>query len=249
VKSGHGKIDFPESIAESCDTVFYFLGESLGIDRLVKYSKQFGIGEKTGIDLPGEIKGLLPDNEWKTKVLKEQWYTGDTVNLSIGQGYLSVTPLQMAEVTGVVANRGFMYRPHLLGRVERHDGMELKRFPGVISRKTKINPEHFDAVADGMSLAVKKGTAKRLKVKFMRSFAAKTGTAESFPCPENPNGRNHTWVVGFGPTEDPQVILTVFLERSGGLAGETAVSLADEIMAEYGKYYGSGPINPKPPEK
>ncbi|MCE1248720.1 MAG: penicillin-binding protein 2 [Firmicutes bacterium] len=247
VKSGHGKIDFPESIAESCDTVFYFLGESLGIDRLVSYSKQFGIGQKTGIDLPGETRGLLPDPKWKQHDLKEHWYTGDTVNLSIGQGYLAVTPLQMAVATQIVANRGFAYRPHLLGKAEKCDGTLLRRFPGVVFRKAKVDPANFDAIADGMALAVKKGTAKRLKVKGL-PFAAKTGTAESFPCPENPHGRNHTWVVGFGPTDNPNVVLTVFLERSGGLAGETAVSLADEIMEEYAKIYGDGPIN-KEPEK
>ncbi|MCD4785728.1 MAG: penicillin-binding protein 2 [Candidatus Eremiobacteraeota bacterium] len=234
VRAGHGPINFHKSISESCDVVFYILGESLGIDRLLNYSRQYGIGSKTDIDLPGEISGLLPNHIWKMKTLKEPWYTGDTVNLSIGQGYLGITPLQMAVVVGVVANKGFMYRPFLVKKVERHDNVVLKVINPVISKRVKIKPGHFNAIRDGMREAVLTGTAKRLNSPKMR-FAGKTGTAENFPTKENPHGRNHTWFVGMGPFEDPEIILVVFLEKSGGLAGKRAVPLSRSILNEYRK--------------
>jgi len=236
VRTGHGAIDFHKAISESCDVVFYILGEALGIDRLLNYAGQFGLGSKTGIDLPGEINGLLPDHIWKMKTLKEPWYTGDTINLSIGQGYLGVTPLQMAVVVGVLANGGFMFRPFLVEKVERSDGVVLKVTKPVISRKVKVNKNHFNAIRDGMREAVVTGTAKRLNVPRMR-FAGKTGTAENFPTRENPHGRNHTWFVGMGPVEDPDIVLVVFLEKSGGLAGKMAVPLAGSVLRKYRKLY------------
>lgn len=232
VKTGHGKIDFHKSISESCDVAFYFLGEKLGLDRLLKYARQFGLGKKTGIDLPGEIPGLLPDEFWKKQNLKEPWYTGDTVNMSIGQGYLGVTPLQMAVVTGLVANRGTMYKPHLVKGVERSDGKSLLDVKPKVKYKLDVDPGHLDAIRDGMREAVLTGTAKSLAVPSLR-FAGKTGTAESFPCPENPRGRNHTWFVGFGPVDDPGIVAVVFLEKSGGLAGRMAVPLAGAVLDEY----------------
>ena len=236
VRTGHGKIDFHKSLSESCDVTYYILGESLGIDRLLEYCSQFGLGRKTRIDIPGEIDGLLPDPLWKRKTFKEPWYTGDTVNLSIGQGFLGVTPLQMAVVTGIVANEGFMYKPHLVKKVERYDNKVLKEVEPEISHTVKVKPEHFIAIKDGMREAVLTGTAKRLGVKDLH-VAGKTGTAEAFRCPENPNGRNHTWFVGMVPREDPEVIAVVFLERSGGLSGEMAVPLAGMILQAYkGEY-------------
>ncbi len=232
VKSGHGKINFHKSLSESCDVVYYILGESLGIEKLLSYCRQFGLGAKTKIDIPGEINGLLPDSFWKMKTIKEPWYTGDTVNLSIGQGYLGVTPLQMAVVTGIVANEGFMYRPHLVRKVERYDGKILDEITPVVSYKVKVNPEHFMAIKDGMREAVLTGTAKDLGVKELR-VAGKTGTAEAFACPENPHGRNHTWFVGMAPREDPKIIIVVFMERSGNLAGRVAVPLSRLILQAY----------------
>jgi len=236
VKTGHGKIDFHKSLSESCDVVYYFLGESLGIDRILKYCGQFGLGRKTGIDLPGESPGLLPNNYWKIKTFKEPWYTGDTVNLSIGQGFLGVTPLQMAVVTGIVANEGAMFKPVLVKRVERSDGKVLRITTPEASHLVKVKAQHFSAVKDGIREAVLTGTANRLRAPRLR-FAGKTGTAEAFVCPENPRGRNHTWFVGMGPREEPEIILVVFLERSGGLAGKVAVPLASLILQAYEEEY------------
>lgn len=231
VKTGHGKIDFIESISESCDVTFYILGEKLGAKRLQKYSRQFGLGQKTNVDLPGEIPGLLPDHYWKIKNIKEPWYTGDTVNLAIGQGYLAATPLQLAVITQTIANEGKMYQVHLMKQVEDANKKIIKRYEKKLVRTVAVDPEHLKAVKDGMRRAVLTGTAKRLKAPI--SAAGKTGTAENFPCPENPFGRNHTWFTGFAPAYNPRIALVVFFERSGGYAGKRAVPIAREILEAY----------------
>lgn len=232
VRSGHGPIDFNKSMSESCDVTFYLLGESMGLNKLLHYSREFGIGEKTQIDLPGETAGLLPDELWKRQNLDEPWYTGDTVNIAIGQGYLGVTPLQMGVVIGAVVHDGIKYKPHLLKRVERVDGKILKTIQPEELGRIQVKKMHFDALKDTMRDAVLTGTAKSLRVPKMY-FAGKTGTAESFASPENPNGRNHTWFVGYGPFDDPEIILVVFLEKSGDLAGRRAVPLSGSILESY----------------
>jgi penicillin-binding protein 2 len=231
VKSGHGKIDFNNSIAQSCDVTFYFLGHKLGNDRLLNFAKDFGLGQRTGIDIPGESPGILPDNYWKMRMYKEPWFTGDTVNMSIGQGFLNATPLQMAVVTAAVANGGKILRPHLMSRVCTADGQDVSEYKTKILRTLKVDPGHFEAIRQGMRSAIKKGTAKAYNAKI--SAGGKTGTAENFPTPENPNGRNHTWFTGFAPANDPEVAIVVFFERSGNYAGRTAVPIASQILDEY----------------
>ncbi len=233
LKTGHGKIDFNEAIAQSCDVVFYSLGDKLGIEKLLKYARQFGLGERTHIDLPGEISGLLPDHYWKMKTLKEPWYEGDTINLSIGQGYLAATPIQLLVIAETVVNKGVMLRPHLLMDIKTPEGNVIKKYSKEVMRKVSIDQRHFEAVMDGMRSAVRKGTAKRYNAPI--SAGGKTGTAENFPCPENPHGRNHTWFVGFAPAYNPEVVFVVFFERSGGYAGKRTVPIASEIMKAYAK--------------
>ena len=237
VRSGHGKIDFNNAIAESCDVAFYFMGENLGINRLLKYSRYFGLGSKTGIDLPGEIAGVLPDNYWKMKNFKEPWYTGDTVNLSIGQGYLGATPLQLSMVTSAVATDGKVYKPHLLKSVTNSEGKVISNTVPQLIRRIPAEAQHFEAIREGMRTATRKGTAKRMKAPL--SSGGKTGTAENFPCPENPHGRNHTWFAGFSPAYSPNIALVVFFERSGGLGGTRAVPIASEILRAYYDCYRS----------
>lgn len=235
VRTGHGKIDFSEAMSESCDVAFYFMGEKLGIDRLLKYSRDFGLGRKTGIDLPAESPGVLPNHYWKLRHFKEPWYTGDTVNLSIGQGYLSATPIQLALVTTAIANNGKVLRPKLLKSMTNDNGRTIHYEKPHLIRRVSAHKRHLNAIRDGMIKAVTDGTAKRLKCPV--SAGGKTGTAESFPCPENPNGRNHTWFTCFSPAYDPEITVVVLFERSGGLASKRVVPIAGEILNAYYKHY------------
>jgi penicillin-binding protein 2 len=229
VTSGHGKVDIVNSISESCNTTFYLLGTQLEIDRILQYSRNFGLGKKTGIDLPGEMSGLLPDSYWKMKSYGEPWYTGDTINTSIGQGFLNVTVIQMAQATAAVANGGKVIKPHLLLKIE--DTMENE--PQVMNL-VEVDDQHLAVIREGMITSVKKGTCRLLDSKI--SAGGKTGTAESFPSPGNPHGRNHTWFVGFAPARDPEIAVVVFFERSAGYAGRVTVPIASEILNSYHKH-------------
>jgi penicillin-binding protein 2 len=229
VTSGHQKIDLVNSIAESCNVTFYILGNKMGIDRLLKYSKEFGLGRKTGIDLPGETAGLLPDSYWKLKTFGEPWYAGDTINTSIGQGFLNVTPIQMVQVTSAIANGGKIMKPYLLMKVENSQ----ENNPTVLS-VVNVEAQHLAVIRNGMISSVKKGTSKLLKSKM--SAGGKTGTAESFASPENPHGRNHTWFTGFAPAENPEISVVVFFERSAGSGGSICAPIAGEILDSYHKH-------------
>lgn len=233
--SGHGTIDFIDAIAQSCDVVFYRLGMGLGIQKLRDYAAQFGISMPTGVDLPGEVTGLLPDEQWKENRYHEPWYAGDTVNLSIGQGYLLVTPLQLTLVTAAVATNGVVYRPHLLRRVisAGDNKVVYEKAPEVL-RQIKINSESFAIMKEGMRKGVTGGTGRAANSPVV-AIAGKTGTAENFPSLDNPKGRNHTWFTCFAPYEAPEIVVTVFLQKSGGLGGQDAARLAREVVEGYFK--------------
>ncbi|MHC9538610.1 MAG: penicillin-binding protein 2 [Vulcanimicrobiota bacterium] len=232
VRSGHGSISFIDAIAHSCDVVFYMLATKLKLDRFLDYAHQFGIGSVTGIDLPGETEGLLPTPLWKKKNLKEEWYLGDTVNMSIGQGFLGVTPLQLAVATAAVANGGTLYRPHLVKRIVTASGKVEGEFSPFVIRKISIAPEHFQAIRDGMRGAVQYGTGAAAHSSVVE-IAGKTGTAENYPTVDNPHGRNHTWFTSFAPYRNPEIVVTVFIEKSGGFGGEWGAPIARRVIEAY----------------
>jgi len=184
VRSGHGKIDFNQAIAQSCDVAFYNLGYSLGIERIRKYAYEMGFGKKTGIDLPGESSGLLPDKKWKRKVYGEDWYDGDTVNLSIGQGYLGVTPLQLAVATAAVANGGSVVIPYLVSKIVDFSGNTIMERKPAYSGKYPVSKKHLATVRKGMRSAVTGGTGMAA-ISPVVNIAGKTGTAENAPLTRN----------------------------------------------------------------
>lgn len=234
VTSGHGAISFEASLAHSCDVTYYMLGVKLGIARLAEHARAMGLGKATGIDLPGESDGIFPDANWKWKYLGDRWYEGDTVNLSIGQGYMLVTPLQMAVVTATVANGGKVVRPHLVQQVVSYQGRVLDR-PGYRPvRRLKMDPANWAAVRQGMRGAVVYGTAVACNSEYVH-VAGKTGTVENSPSSENRHGRNHTWFVSFAPYESPELVCVVMLEKSGGYGGSRCAPVAREI---YDYLYG-----------
>lgn len=212
---GHGQTNVYRAIAESVNTFFYFVGggydtfEGLGIDRLMQYARLFGLAEKTGIDQSGEEEGFLPSPEWKLEEKGERWYVGDTYNVSIGQGDVLVTPLQMARVASVFANGGNLVTPHLLTDTQ------------IIS--TRIIPEETaKIIQDAMRQTVLVGTAKTLQPLPVTS-AGKTGTAQWS------NGKaNHSWFIGYAPYENPEVAFAVLVEEDK--TGYAAVPIIYDVL-------------------
>jgi penicillin-binding protein 2 len=239
---GHGNVNIITGIGHSCDIFFYWLGggyldefEGLGLDRLVQYAHLFGLGERTGVDLPGENPGLVPTAKWKRLNYSERWLTGDTYNMSIGQGAVLATPLQMVNAAAVVANGGTLYRPQILYQVLDDQGNVVQDFAPEAIRQLPIDAGHLATVAEGMEGAVEWGSALGAHLETVR-VAGKTGTAEFFdpdiPPDEKGNLPTHAWFLAFAPVEDPEIALVVFV-YNGGEGTTTAVPIAAEILRYY----------------
>ncbi|BDU49893.1 penicillin-binding protein 2 [Haliovirga abyssi] len=218
--SGHGIVNLEDAIVHSCDTYFYTMGDKIGYKKIVDMSKQFGIGRKTGIDIPEERAGNLPDEKWKRRVVNEPWYGGDTINLSIGQGYLTTTPLQMLEAYDILANKGVGYKPHF---VEEIDGKEVKK---VIKYKVNLKKEYFDIINLALRKVVKEGTAANINMKNIE-IAGKTGSAEN-----SHYKITHAWFAGFAPYDNPEIVFVSFIE-GGGHGGSHAAPAAKEFVKKY----------------
>lgn len=245
-KDGHGEIDIVKAIAYSCDVYFYNLGLEIGIDRLSRYAKACGLGRKTGIDLPYEEKGFVPTRSWKKNFFRilsqKRWYPGETIVMSIGQGYLTVTPLQMAMLYSAIANGGYTYRPHLV-RAMKRDTRESIFKPGLAGH-LPFSRENLDIIKEGLYEAVEgQGTGIFAKIDNI-SVAGKTGTAQvigsgKFEDSEVPfRYRDHAWFCGFAPYESPELVTVVLIEH-GGNGAEVAAPIFKEIMEFYfGKIKG-----------
>ena len=214
-RGGHGKVSFEEAIAQSCNVVFYQLGLQLGVEKLEKYARLLGFGSPTGIDLPGEIGGFFPNPIWKKRQYGESWYPGDTFNLSIGQGYLTVTPLEIYRMICILANRGVFYQPHLLDRVIDSQRGETLMFEPSCKKVASFKEATWTKVIEGMQLVVKEGTGKAC-ADLGIDLAAKTGTAQ------NPHGEDHSWFVGFFPVDQPEFAFVVMIEHGGDGSGQAA---------------------------
>jgi len=228
----HNKTNLRKALAESCNVYFYILGggykeqEGLGPTRIKKYLEIFGWGEKTGIDLPGESGGFIPDPAWKKAVIGEPWWDGDTYHLSIGQGNLLITPLQIAVAFSAIANDGKILQPQLVQKiVDSQKNLIEEKQPKII-REINISPANLQIVKEGMRGAVTYGTATLLNNLSVKA-AAKTGTAETIK-----SGYYHNWVTVFAPYDDPQIVLTIVLEDVKGALG-AAIPVAQKILEWY----------------
>lgn len=217
----HGPVDMIKAIAESCDVYFYTLGggygniEGLGIDRIKKYLQLFGWGEKTGIDLPEEKAGFVPDAEWKKQTKDQDWFIGDTYNTSIGQGDILISPLQLTSAIAAIANGGKLFQPQMIQDAQ----------PKII-RDNFIQKDYLEIVRRGMRETVVSGTAMSLN-DLPIPVAGKTGTAELF------KGRSpHAWFTAFAPYENPQIVITVLIENGGEIGG-VSTSIAKDILSWY----------------
>ncbi len=235
---GHGSLNVVEALTLSCNVFFYKTGHRLGIERIAKWAGRFGFGELSGIDLPYEVSGLVPTPEWKERVRGEMWYPSETVSVSIGQGPLEVTPLQMAVFMAAVANGGKLLTPQLVRGVRDLDGT-VKYFPHPEARSVGIDEEHLRVVREGLYGAVNRGgTAVRARIPQI-SAAGKTGTAQVIrkrfglkpeDLPEE--FRHHAWFVCFAPYEEPEIAVCIFVEH-GGSSNLSSVPLGAEFLRAY----------------
>lgn len=227
---GHGMVDFWRGVAESCDVYFYGLVRHLGLtsDSLAFWARQFGLGELTGIALPGEVEGLVPDPAWRRVVLHESWRLGDTLNMVIGQGYLSVTPIQMAMATAAIANGGKLYQPQIVRKIlwPSWTGLPPRVTRPRLVRTIPASPATLEKVRRAMRLSVvsERGTSRVMQGLGV-SVAGKTGSAE-----HRPGRPTHAWYVCFAPYEKPRYAVVVFVD-SGGHGGAVAAPIARRVLA------------------
>ena len=231
-KAGHGVMDVHNAIVHSCDVFFYNIGMRMGIDRISKYAKMLGLGARTGIDLPSEEPGLVPSEEWVQRVFHRKWYPGETISVSIGQGAVIVTPIQVASMIGGLASGGDFKQPHL-----------LKDLQNVGERRVNISDSTVEKVTQGMYGVVNEGggTAAAIKLQGIE-FCGKSGTAQVIG--ENAKTRfgkgekkfnNNAWFVGYAPRRDPEIVVAVLVEEGGHGASASGPIVRDIIKAYYDK--------------
>jgi penicillin-binding protein 2 len=240
-KEGHGSLDLMGSIAKSCDVYFYTLGLKVGIDRIEKWAKKLGLGERTGIDLTFEQPGLIPGREWKKQFLKDKWYEGETISVAVGQSYTTVTAVQIARLTSAIVNGGYLITPHVVKKV----GERTLDFP---KKKIDVSDETLDIIKEAMLYVVEWGTAAGSKLKMVK-YGGKTGTSqvasiraiekilgkswEKISFDEIPKQfRDHAWFTAFAPYENPEIVVSVVVEHCGGGA-KCAAPIAKKIIEYY----------------
>ena len=219
-----GWINFQEALAHSDNVYFYEMGNRLGIDLLEKYARMFGLGQRTGIDLPYEAKGRVANREYKKKNFEDgDWYLSETFDAAIGQGFNLVTPLQAAMVMGEIAADGKRYKPHLVSRIQTQDGDVIKEFQPELLSELQVPANVIKLVQEGLHDVTKFGTAASTFRGFPVDIAGKTGTAE------NSQGRDHGWFVAYGPFDNPNIVVAVIVEQ-GGFGSQSAVPIGREIL-------------------
>jgi len=218
-RDGHGDMVMEDAIIESCNVYFYNAGILLGVDRIYEYARQLGFSRPTGIELFGEMEGLLPSRMWKRMYKKENWYTGDTANLSIGQGYLLATPLQVVRMMACVANGGVLVEPRVLKKIGDNEITSSRK------RDLKIKSENLDLIRKSLKGVVEdeNGTGFRAW-NSLTSVSGKTGSSQA-----GEGSRSHAWFAGFAPSENPEVSFVIFLEH-GGSGGDFPALIAKKAV-------------------
>lgn len=225
LKTGHGRMNLVSAMAQSCNVYFYQLGLKLGVRNLERYAKKFYLGEKTGVDLPNEKKGFVPNPEWKKLKMKMSWLQGDTVILAIGQGALWVTPLQMADMMAAVANKGIYYKPFIVDKIIDIDGQQLYKHTIRINEPIELEERSWELLQKSLEETIDRGTGRRSQIPGIK-IAGKTGTAQ------NPQGEDHAWFVTYAPADKPEIAIAVIVENGGG-GGLNAVPVAKKIYEAY----------------
>lgn len=241
-RMGHGTVSLTDSLKHSCDVYYYKLGEKLGIDMLAQYGYMFGFGERTGVGINGEQRGLVPTKDWHREHSPGGFQHGLTLSTSVGQGDTRVTPLQLAMAYGVLANRGTLYFPRLVDRVESAEGHRLFHYPKRVRSTLEVSDALLNNIDVGMTSVVEErgGTAFKHRLRYV-TLAGKTGTAQVRGFDRMRLGadgevilkhRDHSWFVAYGPVENPEIVIVVFVEH-GGSGGKVAAPLAMKILDRY----------------
>jgi penicillin-binding protein 2 len=224
----HGSISFEKAFEKSCNTYFATLGYQVGEEAIRRAALEVGMGQKTGIDIGSESRGVVPTNEWMERWFKDpHWYGGDTVNLSIGQGYLRTTPIQMANLACLVANNGVNYRPHLVrGFIDPGNDNKQTLIQPQVAHQTKVDPGYWLALKRAMQRVVESGTGAAARIPGI-TWGAKTGSTE-----HGKGKKTHSWFIGIAPIDDPQICVCVLIEQAGH-GGEIAAPIAREVVKRY----------------
>jgi penicillin-binding protein 2 len=228
-KSSHGVVGLHKAILESCDIFFYNVGMRLGIDRLSYYGSKFGLGRKTGIDLPEELPGLMPSAEWVERVFHRKWYPGETISVSTGQGAVTTTPLQLARMIGGIASGGVFKQPHL-----------LKDAPNVGEERVALSEATIEKITDAMYGVVNEegGTARNVRLPGIE-VAGKSGTAQVIGYAtrerfgKQKRFEDNAWFVGYAPRRNPEIVVAVLVQESGKHGGEAAGPVVKEVIKAY----------------
>jgi len=234
-KGGHGTVTLPKAIAQSCDVYFYTLAQKLGIERIAKYATEFGLGQKTGIDLPNEVSGVMPSEEWKIRNFKQRWFPGETISVGIGQGAVATTPVQLVRAIGAIAMDGKMVRPHVAFPSELPPQYKPSAYTQVTD--IPIDPQGWDVITDAMAQVPNPGgTAAGSHLEGI-DFAGKTGSAQivsnAFKArvANKSEYKDNGWFVGFTPRRDPNIIVAVLYQS--GEHGDLAARLAAQVIKAY----------------
>jgi penicillin-binding protein 2 len=242
----HGAVDLDDAIARSCDVYFYGLANEIGVDRISTFMAPFGFGKATGIDIGGEKAGLLPSREWKEKAFarpaERVWFPGETVSFGIGQGYLTVTPIELAHYASIIATRGKIWRPRVVAAWRDPRTGALHRVAPVSDGEvTGVSAEDWQRVVHGMIGVTQRGTAAAIGAHSAYSFAGKTGTAQVYTVARSEKYiasqvserlRDHSWFIAFAPADSPRIALAV-LEENGGAGASAAAPIARKVLDAY----------------
>ncbi len=242
----HGTVDMHWAIAKSCSVYFYQLGLLAGPSAMMHYADDFGLSKKSGIDIPGEVAGFIPSRQWKYKTFGQPWFDGDTVNMSIGQGFVHVTPIGMCNFLSAIVNNGIVYRPRVVKEIRTNDNSKVvKTFRRERILEIPLNLVTLQAVKKGMRLGVMSGTSGRLGY-LKVPVAGKTGTAQTRSIRQEKFSQ-HAWFIGYAPFEGPpeNIVVTVVLVEYGVAGAASAVPVAERVFSKCNElgYFFSPTIN------
>jgi penicillin-binding protein 2 len=245
---GHGYVDMNKSIVVSCDTYYYMLAGDTDIDDTYAFLSQFSFGHKTGIDIEGELIGVLPSRAWKRERFNDKWYLGDSISAGIGQGYNAFTPIQQAQAIAIIANDGVAFAPHLVKSVENVKDGTIRQIALQPTQALNVKPEHLAVIKNALAGVPREGTSATVFVGAQYVSAGKTGTAQVYSLKgEKYSGhvderlRDHAWYVAYAPVDHPKIAIAVLVEN-GGFGAAAAAPIARAVF----DYYLLGQKTPVP---
>ncbi len=247
---GHGMVNMYKSIVESCDTYYYILANDLNIDPIANFMTRFGFGSHTGIDIAGELTGVLPSTAWKMRRFNQKWYAGETISVGIGQGYNSYTPLQLASAIATIANDGVMFRPQIVNYIENIRTRDRQSVEPAVIRNLGVRQEHLDVIKNALIGVNKEGTAARAFTGAPYVSAGKTGTAQVIAIKQGEKyvesrvaelHRDHALYIAYAPADKPRIALAVIVENAG-FGAQAAAPIARQVIDYH--LLGKTPFHP-----